>query len=117
MAHSREFDFNKELYQPLRNSILNKEHEIVLPHEESDKPFNSKEFLRDSCDLMIAEVSYPSTGLGIELGWANLYNVTILCVYKKGPKPSESLKVLTSNFLEYSDSKELISGIKDFINN
>lgn len=34
-----------------------------------------------TCDLMIAEVSLPATGLGIELGWAKAFKVPILCMY------------------------------------
>ena len=73
VAHSKKLDYKKELYEPLRNSSLNNEHEIILPHEKSDKPFSSKEFFK-TCDVIIAEVSYSGTGLGIELGWANCGN-------------------------------------------
>ncbi len=68
IAHSRNFDFQNELYKPIRQSPLNNEHSFVLPHENSDEPFNSKEYLEDKADLLIAEVSDPATGLGIELG-------------------------------------------------
>ncbi|MBW2985833.1 hypothetical protein KY333_00525 [Candidatus Woesearchaeota archaeon] len=33
VGHAKKFDFKKELYEPLRKSPLNNEHEIVLPHE------------------------------------------------------------------------------------
>jgi len=115
VAHSRDFDFQKELYEPIRQSSLNQEHTFVLPHENSAEPFNSKDYLKNECELMIAEVSFPSTGLGIELGWANSYNVPIVCIYRKGSKLSGSLKVVAGNFVEYSNSKELISGIKKIL--
>ncbi len=114
LGHSKNFAFEKELYEPIRNSRLNNKHTIVLPHEKSDKPFNSKEFLKN-CDLMIAEVSYPATGLGIELGWADIYGIPIICIYKKNTKPSGSLKVITDKFLEYSNSEELIVKIEEII--
>jgi len=113
VIHSRNFDYKKELYEPIRNSEI--EHDFILPHEDSDKPFNSKDFLRDKCDLVIAEVSYCSIGLGIELGWANVFEVPILCVSRKGSKLSGSLKVLTKDFIEYSDSEELIVKLKKFL--
>lgn len=114
IGHSTSFDFKKELYEPLRNSELNKLHEITLPHENSDKQFNSKQYLK-SCDLMIAEVSFPSTGLGIELGWANLYNTPIVCIYKEGTKPSVAVYAVTDKTIGYSDFKDLIDKITDLI--
>ena len=116
VAHSRSFDFKKDLYEPIRQSYLNDEHTFVLPHETSDEPFNSKDYLKNEANLLIAEVSEPATGLGIELGWADTYEVPIVCIYRKGSKVSGSLKVVSKNFVEYSNSKELISGIERIIN-
>lgn len=116
VAHSRNFDYKKELYEPLRQSSLNDEHTFVLPHETSDKIFNSKEYLKNEAGLLIAEVSEPATGLGIELGWADIWEIPIVYIYRKGSKVSDSLKVVSKNFVEYSNSKELISGIKRILN-
>ena len=81
VGHSRNFDFKKELYEPLRKLPC----EFIFPHEKSDKQFNSKDVLK-SCNLMIAEVSFPSIGLGIEIGWADSYGVPIIFVHKNGVK-------------------------------
>ncbi|PIR04174.1 MAG: hypothetical protein COV59_03240 [Candidatus Magasanikbacteria bacterium CG11_big_fil_rev_8_21_14_0_20_39_34] len=116
VAHSRSFDFKKELYEPIRQSSLNGEHTFVLPHETSDEPFNSKDYLKNEAELLIAEVSEPATGLGIELGWADTYGVPIVCIFKKGSKVSGSLKVVSKNFVEYSNNKELIFGIEQILN-
>ena len=112
VAHSRSFDFQTELYEPIRQSSLNNEHSFILPHEKSDQPRSSKEFFKNECALVIAEVSYPATGLGIELGWADALGVPIIFLHKKGSKISNSLKILSSNFIEYSNQEELISGIE-----
>jgi hypothetical protein len=114
VAHSTSFDFKTELYQVLRNSDLNTENEIVLPHEQSLELFNSKDYF-DQCDLVIAECSYHSTGMGIELGWANDRKVRIICVYKKDTKPSSSIQSITSEFIEYSTSAELVGKLKEII--
>jgi len=111
VGHAKKLNYKNELYAPLRNSSLNKNHDIVLPHEESDKSFNSKEFLK-TCDVMIAEVTYRATGLGIELGWADYLNVPIICIYKKQTKLAGSLKSITNNFIEYSDEKDMISKLE-----
>lgn len=112
VGHSREFDFQNELYIPLRKSRLNAIHEIILPHEKSEEPFPSKEILK-RCNVMIAEVSHPSTGLDIEIGWANSFGVKIICIFKKGCAPSKSLVAITDKFVEYSNEREMIEGIEE----
>lgn len=114
VTHSKNFDYHKELYQPLRESPLNNNHEITLPHENNTKPFQSKPFIK-TCDLVLAEVSYPATGQGIELGWADMYNIPIVCLYKKGTKPAGSLKIVTDTFIEYLNSKDMTDKLSDYI--
>ena len=70
ISHSTGFDYQKELYEPIKNSELYNSHEIIFPHDKSSEVSNSKEVIK-GCDMVIAEVSYPSTGMGIELGWAD----------------------------------------------
>jgi hypothetical protein len=81
LAHSTGFDYKKELYKPIRGSQLNKENKILLPHEKSIEPFNSKELFQKETNLIIAEISYPSTGT--ELGWADSFGIPVICIYKK----------------------------------
>lgn len=114
VGHSKDYDYINELYIPLRQSRLNAEHEIILPHEKSDKPYNSKELMK-TFQLMVAEVSIPATGLGIELGWADVYEIPILAAYKKGQKLSGSVRKTAQYFLEYANSEELIDGIEKTI--
>lgn len=110
VAHSRNFDFQKELYLPIKNNSLNSEHVFIFPHIESGEPFNSKQLFHDGCDLIVAD-SYAATGLGIELGWADFLHIPIACIYKKDAKISGSLKVVSKNFFEYSNSEEMIEQI------
>jgi nucleoside 2-deoxyribosyltransferase len=114
VVHSSSFDFKNELYKPIRESKLNTVHEIYLPHEESVKPFSSEEFIK-SCDLIIAEVSYPSTGQGIELGWADFVGVPIICIYKSGMKYSGALKTVSDEFIEYTDKKDMIDKLGEYL--
>ena len=112
-GHSKDFDFKNELYKSIRESVLSNEHEILFPHE-TDEFFNSKDRIKN-CDLMIAEVSFPATGLGIELGWAEILKTPVLCVSKKGYKISGSLKVVTKDFIEYEDAEDLVEKLTKFI--
>lgn len=111
IAHSNGFDFKNELYAPLRKSELNIKHHIFLPHE-TDEFVNTKEIIRKS-DIIVAEVSYPATGVGIELGWANDANKRVICIYKTGCKVSKSLKVVCNTFIEYSNSSDIIAKLSE----
>lgn len=112
VGHPSSIDFVEELYEPLKQSSIAEKHELVFPHEESDAPFDSREFLREDCDLFVAEVSEPSTGLGIELGWADRSGVPIICFFRQGTEPSSSLEALDTEVKEYSSLEELVELIQ-----
>ena len=114
IAHSRNIDFINELYKPIKNSVELSNCEFILPHERKQENNNNR-MIYKNLDMIIADVSKPSTGLGIELGWANDDNVKIYCIYKKGFKYSSSLKTVSNNFYEYSNELELIDIIKKII--
>lgn len=115
VGHSSNFPFRDKLYKPLRESKLDREHTVVLPHEDSDEIFDSKTFLREEADLFVAEVSEPSTGLGIELGWADEYEVPIICIHRETSNPSGALKAVTDKIAPYKSKKDLICSIDELI--
>lgn len=106
VGHSSSYDFHERLYRPLKDSKLFKEHNVVLPHE-TEGLFDSKSFFQEECDLFIAEVSKPSTGLGIELGWADLFDLKIILISKQESDVSSSLKVLDAEHIKYETSKNI----------
>src|ERR1700686_3256569 len=99
IGHSRDFNYTNELYLPLRKSKLNSKIQILFPHENGDSHFKSKEDLKD-IDFMVAEISSPSTGLGIELGYADIYKIPIIIASKTGSKVSDSAKPLGTHIIE-----------------
>lgn len=114
LAHSTDFDYKKELYEPFRKSKLNKMYEIIMPHEKSSELFNSKDFFKsDSKNIMLAEISQPKIGLGIELGWANAFGNKIICIHKKDAKLSSSVKVVTKNIIAYENAEDLIDKLNE----
>ena len=113
IGHSKQWDYENELYIPILKSELNKEHEIILPHLNNSN-FDSKEVIAKS-DLFIAEVSRPSLGLGIEIGRAEQIGKKIICIYKKGAKITGSLKFVNSKLIEYNDEQDMIYKIKQEI--
>ena len=107
-------DYEKELYKPLLNSKLTSEYRFILPHSREYDKVNTKEILINS-DYLVAEVSFPATGVGLELGRAECNNVSIICFVKKGKKCSSSIE---RNFevFEYNDSQEMIKKLEERLN-
>lgn len=113
ISHSTSFDFERELYEPIKKSFRLRKHNFYFPE---DRVKNTKDVIK-FCDIIIADVSYPSTGTGIEIGWASSHDKPIYCIYKKGSKPSFSLKFITDNFYEYTENnltKTIHQIIKDY---
>ncbi len=115
VTHSSNFDYVNKLYTPLKESSLWKEHQFRLPHDGDKAPTLTKELMKGA-DLVIAEVSEPSTGQGIELGWADVYGVPIVCLSEKGSKVSHSLFSIPEHFIEYEDAKDMIEKLGGWIN-
>lgn len=112
VTHSTNFDFHTELYAPL-GTISGDEYTFILPHK--DGTFINSKTIIPTCDLVLAEISHPSTGQGIELGWANTEGLPIVCIHKVGAKISSSLVVVSDRFIEYSSSKEMIEKLSNFL--
>jgi hypothetical protein len=110
LTHDRGYDFVSELYEPLENS-LSTDYDIFFPHKNHADSLNSKDIIANS-DVVIAEVSYASTGQGIELGWANADNIQIICFYRSGTKISGALKFICNNFIEYSTKENMIEQLR-----
>lgn len=111
--HSKQLDY-EEYYSQIRISSLFSEHVCIFPYENSSNPINSKSVIQTS-DLIIAEVSYPATGLGIELGWANDFGKKIVFIYKEGSVITGSLKFISNNFISYRHTSELIEKLETCI--
>ena len=118
ISHSRNFNYQRDLYEPLKNSSLAQEHEFIFPHIDSEKPFESKKtFEANECQLIIAEVSLPSTGQGIELGWANMKQLPIIALHNSQAKISGSLAGLCKKIIPYKNTiAEIIDELKQAIN-
>ncbi len=108
-AHSRHSNFHLDFYQPIRESALNAEHEFIFPHE-SAKEEKTKDIIQNA-DLVIAEVSLPGTGLGVEIGWADAFDKPLLLLYKSGAQVSNSLKYVSGTRVEYTDHEDMIAKI------
>jgi hypothetical protein len=113
VCHSTAFDYEKELYEPIRRELATK-HEIILPHDSGDD-FKSREEINSS-NIVLAEVSFPSIGQGIELGWADAAGVPIVCIHKNNSKPSGALHYITNDILGYVDEADMVCRVTQLLN-
>ncbi len=116
LAHASSMNYQTELYAPIRSDSFFASHEIVLPHEASSDISNTRADYQ-KYDLVIAECSQASTGLGIELGWFYDERKPIYCFYQAGAKPSGALRAVTQRISAYQDTEDLIQQIKVILKN
>lgn len=116
-SHLRDCNFKELFYDPIKDSEFAKENNIILPHDKNVDFLNVKDLIKDKkIDLIIAEVSYPSTGQGIELGRADDAGIRIICISRKNAKIANSLKLVCDEFLEYEDFSKSIEEIFSKLN-
>ena len=75
---------------------------MILPHGRDQKIHHTKEDI-ESSDLIVAEVSIPSTGSGIELGWANAAGKPIIAFHQGTQVISPSVQ-----FVATADRKSVV---------
>lgn len=112
VAHASNYDYRTELYEPLKQSAVAQDHTLVFPHDEENSEIETNSHIPDT-DLMIAEVSYPSTGAGIEIGLAQAAGIRTLFLNKTGTTPTSALKFIKGKQIEYTDSSDLIAKIQE----
>ncbi len=106
-----DFDYEHELYEPLKTSELARANRFFLPHEPKNVAIHAADELQHT-DLLVAEVSFPSTGQGIEIGQAKAMGVPVVCFYRSGAKISSSLRFVTDNIVEYADASNLLDKLQ-----
>lgn len=108
-GHSRDLDYEK-YYNKIEESEVLQKYNFILPHKLNHNTKNGRAFYnKNNIDIFIAEVSLASTGLGIELGWAYEEDIPTYCFYHKKNKPSNAIRSVTDNFIEYEDKDDFIN--------
>jgi hypothetical protein len=113
IAHSTKIDYKSQLYLPLRESKLNNKFNIIFPHE-SNNFVNSKDIIKN-CKIVIAEVSEPSVGVGIELGWADSFDIKIIGLCKDKTKPSNSIMEIATEIITYCNKEDMIYNLEKYL--
>jgi nucleoside 2-deoxyribosyltransferase len=72
----------------------------------------------EECDLLVAEVSTPSHGVGYEIGYALALGKRVLCLYRKGGKVSKMILGNPHSHLtvrSYKNSQEAVQLLHLFL--
>lgn len=112
VAHASGWDYETQLYDILAKAELGVE--LVFPHRDQTIMAHSKPII-ETCDLLLAEVSRPSTGLGIELAWAHAASIPILAVHQASLTPSAAIHAVTKNIHAYVNVYTLVTLVRDFL--
>lgn len=111
LTHPSNYDYQTELYEPLKRSI-GQVHDIFYPHDEHADGVLSKDII-PACDLVLAEVSVPSTGQGIELGWASAAGVRIICFHRPDAQISSALRFVSQDVFTYTGTEDLLTRLAE----
>lgn len=68
-----------------------------------------------SAELVLVEVSIPSTGSGIEMGWANAAGVPIIAFHQGGAEPSPAVKFATRDIHVYVTEEHIMDVLKALV--
>lgn len=114
VSHSSSINYQVDLYKPIKNYFCdNNKLEFIFPE---DNKQNTKQCIKN-CDVFLCEISTPSFGVGIEAGWADLYNKPIYCFHKTQVAPSSAFKFITNNIFSYNSTNDLLKKIEETLKN
>ena len=108
------------------NELLNNYGEVLDKHVANPNVFElekdltlEERYTRDikwikECDILVAEVSTPSLGVGYEISYAESLGKRIICVYDKDIKISAMIGGNNHlELIEYSDINDLLTKLEN----
>ncbi len=87
---------------------------ITFPHEEQSEVQMTKDLISEA-DLVLVEVSIPSTGSGIELGWANAAGKKVIAFHQGGSDPSPAVQFVTEEINTYVTQEHILDILEKLI--
>lgn len=122
----QKLDAYKELIGALQNygTVLNPEvaDSEVIEKENGvldEDVFNSLKDRLDTANVVFAELTVPSLGVGYELGYADSHDIRIVGIYDKNVIPKVSTMIRGNKNIEiipYNDLRDIINNLKDILN-
>lgn len=75
----------------------------------TDKEIMREAFSRiDQADIVIAELSYKSVGVGIEAGYAKAKGKPVIYLHRKGTDLKQTMNGIADSVISYEDENNLI---------
>ena len=120
----------EKVYQAMVAAMLAAGHEVPTAHLSAAEVIELEKiaepveiFTRDmrwleECDVVVAEVSTPSHGVGYEVAVGLSLQKPVLCCYQRGKRIS---KIITGNtnptlkVVEYKDQEEAVQAVLEFL--
>lgn len=106
LAHSSKFDFKNKLYEPIKRSKIGNLYDFIYLMDNPGNLPNTKEMIQ-TCQAVIGEISYPSIGAGIEIGWADAFDIPLILIHNHSYNPPEYYKTFSSYLLKYDDPERI----------
>ncbi len=113
-GHSKKIDYQK-IYDWIESCEELKKYNFMFPHKLDSNSRNGRDFYKN-IDVFIAEISFPSTGLGIELGFSFDEKIPIYCFYKENSNYTNALLSVTNNFIEYTAREDFLKKLIKILN-
>ena len=120
--YSRKAEFEKEVSALNRLFSKNNVELLVFVEKYNLKPNEEEVMMKtafneiDSSDILIAELSVKSIGVGIEIGYAYAKNIPIIYLHKEGTEYSTTAYGTATNSIKYKNIDDLISQMEILIN-
>jgi nucleoside 2-deoxyribosyltransferase len=118
------------IYQSITNTLLESGHIVPTAHladpgvvkleniVDAREVYNRDVNWIKECDLLVAEISTPSHGVGYEISYALNLKKLVVCLFQEGIKVS---KMITGNphqklnLISYHDKDQAINSLKSFL--
>ena len=98
-SHSNHYNYGKYFYPKVEESELTTTHTLSFSNEDIYSPYEIRKLIAE-CDILIADISYFSIGLSMEIGYAKRNQKPIFYVYKD--KTTGPIFVKTEGAAEYA---------------
>ena len=119
ISYSNRKKFDKEVSN-LKTFLLKKGIDLLVFVDKYNFKPNEEQLMMqtafkeiDSCDLLIAELTTKSIGVGIEIGYAFANKIPIIYLYKKNTEYSTTASGSANHSIVYNNEADLIKKLQN----
>lgn len=112
--------YGKVLTEHVGNVDVDVKSDILYSNKKDEHVYIRDTKWIDECDIVIAEVSIPSLGVGYELGYAESKGKKIICLYDNNALKSLSFMIsgnCKNKIISYNNLEEVKEELKKYFKN